>query len=322
MKRGRFITIGSFDGVHRGHLVLLDQTRREAKKRKLKSMALTFFKPPKMILQKESNSRILSDSFEKIELIGSRGIDEIEFLPFNSFFSKMRPFEFFRTLLNQYKAKGIIIGSDFRFGKNRAAGAVDLVRWGLEFEIPIWVISPVRWNREIVSSTRIRELLIQGRYQKAKNFLGHPYSIFGKTIKGKGKGHKLGFPTANIGVIPHKICPFGVFAVEGWIGRLTPKGANYIKESPFQGVANMGVRPTFENNAKMSVEVHLFNHKRNLLGKYLFFYLRQRLRSEKKFSSIKALQRSIGQDIRRAECYFNKNDTRIQYEIGNQECFT
>ncbi len=312
MKRGRLITIGSFDGVHRGHAALLGTAVGEARKRNLKSLALTFRVPPRLVLEKWKNlpagrqgratevSALLSDPIEKERLIRDHGVDEVLLLDFDKKIATLRPFLFFRdVLLRGFNAKGVVVGLDFRFGTDRSAGALELVRWGGEFGIPVWVIPPVRWNRRVVSSTLIRQLLRADQLGQANAYAGHPYLIHGTVVKGRGAGTKLGFPTANLRIAPAKILPRGVFAVAGWVqnGRM----------KPFQGVCNIGIRPTLLKSSPVSVEVHLFGRPGLLIGKRVFVQLLHRLRKEKRFSSVAALKRAIAADVRRARILLKRS---------------
>ena len=295
MRGGRLITIGSFDGLHRGHQGLLERTVAEAAKRKVRSLALTFPVPPRMVLDAKARRLILSSELEKRHLLARFGIDEVALIPFSKDLAAMRPFGFFReVLIKKYRAIGVVVGSDFRFGAQRSAGALELVRWAEDFGIPVWVISPVRWNRQVVSSTLVRALFEEGRFEKASGFLNHPYLIAGKVVRGRGMGTKIGVPTANVDVHPDKILPRGVFAVRAWA-----RGNENRAGAVLRGVCNIGVRPTF-GGARPSVEVHFPGKKLNLRGKTLFVELERRLRSEKRFRSVDALKVQIARDIRAA----------------------
>jgi riboflavin kinase / FMN adenylyltransferase len=206
-----------------------------------------------------------------------------------------KPFGFFRdVLLGRFKARGVVIGSDFRFGANRSAGALELVRWGEDFEIPIWVISPVRHSRQIVSSTMIRGLMELGQFRKAVSYLGHPYLIAGKVIRGRGMGRRIGIPTANLDVHADKVLPRGVFAVRGWV-----EGNENRRGGVWKGVCNIGVRPTF-GGTRPSVEVHFPGRTVNLRGRMLFVEIEKWLRGEKKFRSIEQLTAQIAKDIKKS----------------------
>jgi len=300
LKRGRLLTIGSFDGVHVGHAELLKTTAQEAAKRQVKSLALTFRVPPKMVLSPVAHRNLLNTPEEKEILLKRYGINEVCFIDFDKEFAQTRPFGFFKeTLLRRFGAKGIVVGADFRFGTERSAGALELVHWGEEFSVPVWVISPVRIHGQIVSSTRIRELLLAGNYRTIPSLLGHPYLIEGLVIPGRGLGRKLGFPTANLKTEPHKILPGGIFAVRGGLPRNASKPSRM-----WLGVCNIGSRPTVTRRREVVVEVHFLSHVGDLKGKPLVIELCRRLRSEKRFDSTKELTAAIGRDVQNAREYF------------------
>jgi riboflavin kinase/FMN adenylyltransferase len=302
MAKGRIITIGSFDGVHRGHAALLDFTVQAARKRHLKSMALTFKVPPKIVLKQEPSKQLLSDVEEKRYLISRHRLDEIEMLNFNDKILSLKPFHFFRDiLLRSYNARGVVVGADFRFGEGRSAGAVELVQWGGEFEIPVWVIPAVRWNGKIISSSSIREALAANRLDAANNLLGHPYIVGGRVVKGHARGRGLGFPTANIRAADGKLLPAGVFAVTGWYAGKTGK------KHAFKGVCNIGVRPTLYTGSPVTVEAHLFGTHPDLVGKQMMVELRRRLRGEKKFASADKLAAAIRKDVEQARFWLAKS---------------
>lgn len=296
MKRvsGRLITLGSFDGVHRGHGALIDRVVAEAKKRRAKAVALTFGLPPRMVLDRSHEISILSDEVEKRALLKWKGLHEVIVQEFNGQFSKIKPYSFFRDiLLKKYRAKGLVVGLDFRFGVNRSAGVMELVRWGQEKRIPVWVIPPVKFQGKVVSSTEVRKLFSENHYDAAIKFLDHAYLIHGKIRKGRGIGRQIGFPTSNLQVSQGKVLPRGVFAVVGrrW-GR--QKGALMT------GVCNIGTRPTFFKKSGVTVEVHWLTGRPPEAPSSLLIELVGRIRSEKRFESPAALSRAIAADIRRA----------------------
>ena len=186
-----------------------------------------------------------------------------------------------------------MVGADFRFGTDRSAGAMEVVRWGGEFEIPVWVIAPVKVGRQVVSSSLIRKQLETNYFKQAIGYLGHPYLIQGRIVTGNKVGRKLGFPTANLKISAGKILPKGVFAVRGQI-------INSHTRS-YEGVCNIGFRPTLGGNKNLLVEVHVFGESNNLVGKTMIVDLVHRLRGEKKFSNIEQLKRAIASDVYQAK---------------------
>jgi len=304
MKKGFIITIGSFDGVHRGHASLLSRARLEARKRNLKSMALTFRIPPKMVLDPHISHEMLSTPWEKEVLIKAFKIDRVLFLDFDRKIAGQKSFYFFRhQLVGEFNARGIVVGSNFRFGINRSAGALELVHWGEEFGIPVWVIAPVKEKEFFISSSKIRDLIKEGRFETAHRFLGHPYLISGPKVKGRGGGKKLGFPTINLEV-KKKALPRGVFVVSGWSGS---RPLTFPFKKRFYGVCNIGTRPTFLKHSPVIVEVHVLKDLKNARGKFVFVELLKKLRNEKKFSSKETLISAIARDVGKARLEIKKH---------------
>ncbi|MFN0117733.1 MAG: bifunctional riboflavin kinase/FAD synthetase [Elusimicrobiota bacterium] len=302
MKRGRFITIGSFDGIHLGHQALIERTVLEAKKRGYKTLALSFRTPPRMVLNPTSKLALLSTEKEKEQLFKKFGIDDVHFLDFDHDISQMKGFYFFKkVLLERFQAKGIVVGLDFRFGMNRSSGAHELVRWGGEFEIPIWVIPPVKWSKSIVSSTLVRNLFEENKFIKASHFLGHPYLISGQVKKGEKIGSKIGFPTANIEVSKGKILPLGVYVVKGKVERSSRS------QISSWGICNIGYKPTVSKSKFPHVEVHFLKKLPPLYNREISIELLHRLRGEKKFNNLSALQKAIQSDQKRATLWIKKH---------------
>jgi riboflavin kinase/FMN adenylyltransferase len=243
-----------------------------------------------MILNPNIPMGLLSTPEEKEILLKRYGMDEVEVVPFDKKISKLPAFLFLREeLIKKRNARGIVVGNDFRFGVGRSAGALELVRWGLEFEIPIWVVPPIKHQRKTVSSTLIRDLFSQNKYRAGQGFLGHPYLIGGKVVKGRSLGKKLGFPTANLDLPPGKVVPRGVFVVRA-----------KVDHREYKGVCNIGVRPTLGRKNKVSVEAHLFGKPGSLRGKWMSLELVSWIRAEKRFKSLSELTRAIKKDVAKA----------------------
>ncbi|MCB4756501.1 MAG: riboflavin biosynthesis protein RibF [Elusimicrobia bacterium] len=310
MKKGRLITIGSFDGLHRGHAALVDRAVLEARKRGLRPAALTFSIPPRMVLETPGNYYLLSTLLEKECLLQSRGIDDVIFLPFDKQLSQVRPFEFFRrVLIDVYQAKGLVVGLDFRFGQRRGAGARELVQWGCEYDLPVWVISPVRYSGKIVSSTLIRQfIMMENHFKAATNFLGHPYLVAGRVVKGRGVGKEMGIPTANIDVEKGKVLPRGVFIIQAWVEGNTARQKlvdDYRQKGrSHKGICNIGVRPTFLKRSPLTMEIHLFDRDLSLMGKRVAIELLHKIRDERRFPSKEALIQVISRDELKARRFF------------------
>lgn len=281
------LTIGNYDGVHLGHQKILAQVIQKAKEIQGTSIVMTFDPHPVKVLAPERDIRLLTTSEEKTRLIEAAGIDVLLFINFNREFAGMLPDDFVQTVLvEKLRVREIIVGTNYTFGKQKK-GTIDLLRRrGEKYGFEVKAVRQVMVHGNIVSSSAIRSLLLKGAVAEAANYLGRPYSIEGKVIKGKGRGQSLlHVPTANI-TSPVEIAPReGVYAV-----RIGLKGKMY------DGVANIGKNPTF-GNQEVSYEVHIFNFSGNLLGRDLRMNFIDRIRGERAFPDVDKLVTQIRQDM-------------------------
>ena len=287
------VTIGNFDGVHKGHQALLYQVIEEGTRIGGTSIAMTFEPHPLRALGL-SSPPLITRRDQKIELIESSGIDVLICLPFDKTFAQISATDFIEKILVQkIGMKAIIIGADYSFGKNRT-GNIELLKakgaqLGYETIVSDW-IRDVETHRERISSTRIRELVMDGHVDRARQYLGRYYQIRGKVITGRKRGgSQLGFPTANI-KLHDELCPkLGVYAVtvETIHGR-------------FNGVANIGFSPTF-GDQMFTIEVHILDFDKDLYDTRIRVNMVARLRDEVKFSSIEELSAQIRKDIEQAK---------------------
>ncbi|EIM64016.1 bifunctional riboflavin kinase/FAD synthetase [Desulfobacter postgatei] len=287
------ITIGNFDGVHKGHQALLNQVIETGRRIGGTCIAMTFEPHPLRALG-ISTPPLITRRDQKIELIKASGIDVLICLPFDKSFAQISAQEFIEDILvKKIGMKTIVIGPDYSFGKNRA-GNVALLKakggeLGYETIVPDW-IRDVETDTERISSTRIRELVMDGHVDRAKNYLGRFYQIRGKVIKGRKRGgSQLGFPTANI-KLHDELCPkFGVYAV-----------TVETIHGNFKGVANIGFSPTF-GDGMFTIEVHILDFKEDIYESRIRVNMVKRLRDEIKFSSIAQLSDQIRKDIEKAK---------------------
>jgi len=293
------VTIGNFDGVHKGHQALLHQVIEKADEIDGTSVAITFEPHPLRALG-ISSPPLITRNDQKTELIEQSGIDVLISIPFDKKFASITAHDFIeKILVNKIGMKGIIIGADYSFGKNRA-GDINLLKSQgeeLEFETIIsqW-INDTNTGIERISSTRIREIVMEGQVEKAMKYLGRHYQIRGKVIKGRERGgSQLGFPTANI-KLHDELCPkIGVYAVT----IETVRGS-------FPGVANIGFSPTF-GDQMFTIEVHILDFHHDIYGTRIRVNMVARLRDEKKFSSLEELSGQIKNDIETAKEILKKN---------------
>lgn len=297
-ERQTVVTIGTFDGVHAGHRKIIERLVNAAKANNLDSVVLTFFPHPRMVLQKESGIQLINTIEERKQLLEQTGIDHLVIHPFTHQFSRLTALEFVRDILvNKLKAKKIIIGYDHRFGRNRTADINDLKQFGEEFGFEVEEIGQQEIEEVAVSSTKIRNALIEGRVERANLYLQHPFTLTGTIVKGRGIGKDLGFPTANLQVEEdYKLIPKnGVYVVRCMIDG----------ETVF-GMMNIGTNPTVGGKEK-TIESFFFDLDKDLYGKYLQIELLVRIRNEKKFGSVHDLKVAMKQDRAFSRQYIKDN---------------
>tara|TARA_B100000768_G_scaffold46452_1_gene45246 strand:+ start:250 stop:1179 length:930 start_codon:yes stop_codon:yes gene_type:complete len=278
------LTLGTFDGVHKGHQKILKKLNSEAKKNKLKSIVLTFFPHPRSVLNPISNLRLINTIKERTELFEKSGIDILITHPFDKNFSKLSPEKFVKSILvDKLNIKKILIGYDHRFGKNRAAGIEDLKKFGLKYDFQVIEISVKEQNNVSISSTKIRKSIEDGNIKKAKSYLGYNFSLEGLVIKGNAIGRTIGFPTANLKIKEdYKLIPKrGVYLIN-----------TFIDNKKVFGMMNIGVKPTIKVD-KETVEVNLFDWSKDLYGETIKVFMLGYIRDEKKFNSLIELEDQI-----------------------------
>ena len=289
------VTLGTFDGVHIGHNAILDKICKVAKHENLESIILTFFPHPRKIVSNNYDIKLLNTIEEKSVLLEKIGIQNFIIHPFDKTFSELSPREFVtQVLVEKLNIQKIIIGHDHKFGKDRAADFNDLINFGKGFGFEVEEISAQQINEVSVSSTKIRNSLLEGNISLANEYLGYPYVLTGNVVKGNQLGRTIGFPTANIEIPEeYKLIPKnGVYIVT----------ANVLDQNVF-GMMNIGVKPTLGEN-KLSIEVHLLDFDKDIYNQKIQVNLLERLRDEQKFESFKALKSQIELDKQNTIEYF------------------
>ena len=292
------VTIGNFDGVHIGHQSLFHEVILKAAELQGTSVAMTFDPHPLRVLTKRRTPRLITLNEQKKELIAATNLDVLIIVPFTKEFAAVSARDFVSELLvKRIGMKAIIVGKDYSFGKNREGDIHLLQALGreLDFEVILadWIKASLR-NEGRISSTRIRKLVAAGDIEKAQKLLGRHYQIRGTVVQGRNRGGKLlGFPTANI-ALQDELCPkTGIYAVTvDWEGKL------------FEGVANIGYSPTFDDHI-FTVEVHILDFHEDLYGQKIKVNFLKRIRDEIKFNGIEALSNQIRNDIAVARSLFN-----------------
>lgn len=289
------VTLGTFDGVHKGHKSILDKLITSSKASGCESVVLTFFPHPRMVLQQNTDLKLLNTIDEKAALLEKEGIDNLIIHPFDHAFSRLTAEEFVKDILvDKLNIHKIIIGHDHRFGRNRTATIDDLIRFGEEFGFEVEKISALAVDEISVSSTKIRNALNEGNIDYANNFLGYPYFINGTVVQGKQLGRTINFPTANIQPTEtYKLIPAnGVYVV-----------SSVLNGKTVYGMMNIGNRPTVDG-VGTTIEVHYHNFNEDLYGQLLKVSIHHRLRDEIKFESFDALKLQLEKDREQSIAYF------------------
>ncbi|EHQ56649.1 riboflavin kinase/FMN adenylyltransferase [gamma proteobacterium HIMB55] len=295
------VTIGAFDGVHRGHQEVLAHLKREADARSLATTVITFEPLPGEFLFPDRAPPRLMTFREKFTALAHQGIDNLLCLRFNNRLRTMSPRAFVEDIfVKGLNARYIAFGDDFRFGKDRA-GDLDFTQsLAQEFDYEVVPTSTFDMAGERVSSTRIRAKLLEADFSEAADLLGKPFKLSGKVLKGKQLGRTIGSPTANIALKRVKSPLHGVYAV-----RVSGGGLNSAA-----GVANVGVRPTVNDGTLANLEVHLFDFDGDLYGERLNVEFMTKLRDEKKFESLDALKAAIAADQQAARAWHAAHPVR------------
>ena len=281
------VTIGTFDGVHKGHQKIFKKVINASKQSNLSSVVLSFFPHPRIILNKYNDIKMIDTLDEKIDHLEKIGIDHLIIHPFDKKFSLLSADQFIKEyLVEKLKLKHIVIGYDHRFGKGREASVTDLKEYSREFNFVVDEIDAQEIEKIAISSTKIRNSINAGDLKTTKTYLGRFFNITGKVVKGDGLGKQINYPTANISIEEnYKIIPKdGVYYIK-----------TRIDNKLFNGMMNIGHRPTIGAKEK-SIEVYLFNFDRDIYDKIISIDVVEKIRDEKKFSSIEALKTQLARD--------------------------
>ncbi len=293
--RSPVLALGNFDGLHRGHAKIIERVRRGALERGATALAMTFDPHPHRVLRPDKAPPLLMTTAQKLEALEQAGMQGVAVVRFTTELSLWEPEVFVRAVLVDWlRVSEVWVGANFLFGHNRAGNFSVLRALGTRFGFRAEKIDPVRFKDFVVSSTRIRRLVAEGRVDEASALLGHHAFIDGEVVAGLGRGRQLGSPTANIQTDNELVPPRGVYATVARVGSdLHPS------------VTNIGVRPTFGESGQVFIETHLLDLSQDLYGRRLRIYFVQRLRDERAFASPDALRAQIDIDCRNARTLFN-----------------
>ena len=291
-----FLAIGVFDGVHRGHQILINRVVRKARAAGGTSVAMTFDPHPVHVLRPQIDCPLLVSVPHRLKLIEALGVDVCIVVRFTKKFSHLTPEQFIQDyLVKKIHPQEVFLGDDFRFGQNRSGDLDFLKEAARRCGFKVNIVPAVKFQKERISSTRIRKLIADGKLLAARRILGRRVSVLGKVVPGDSRGRKLGFPTANLECGGDPLIPPGVYLAYV-----------ILDKKIFQGIANIGFRPSFykKREGKVLVEVHILDFNKNIYGREMVIEIIQRLRDEKEFLTPEALIAQIKTDEVKARRYF------------------
>jgi riboflavin kinase/FMN adenylyltransferase len=298
------LTIGNFDGVHRGHQALLARVREAATRLKLDAAVMTFEPHPREFFAQLSDHperapARLANLRDKLQSLSAAGVDRVIVEHFSAGFAALTPQEFIEKVLVQgLHVKWLIVGEDFCFGAKRAGSFADLVAAGRHYGFHVEALPAVLNDGARISSSAVRNALAQGDFAQARQLLGHPYKISGHVIHGKKLGRTIGFPTMNLKVAHKHPAVSGIYVVR--VHGLTPQ--------PLPGVASIGVRPTVDDSGRVLLETHLLDYDEQSYGKLIQVEFLKKLRDEEKYADVPTLTAAIQRDADQARAWFAQND--------------
>jgi riboflavin kinase / FMN adenylyltransferase len=290
------MALGNFDGLHSGHRKILDKVRRVAEERGATSVVMTFEPHPTRLVRPDKAPPLLMTPAQKLEAIGRAGLEGTAIVRFTSELSHWDPETFARTVIVDWMHAGEVwVGANFLFGHDRSGNFSLLRALGGRYGFRAEKIDPVRYKDFVVSSTRVRRLVGEGRVDEAAALLGHQYYLDGLVVRGDSRGRTIGFPTLNLRTDNELLPPYGVYATTVILDGI-------IRAS----VTNIGVRPTVDNSGTPVIETHVFDFDRDAYDQTVRLGFVQRLRDERRFDSLEMLREQIADDSRRARLLFDR----------------
>lgn len=285
------VLVGNFDGIHRGHQALLAYAKSLCGSEKSRIVVLTFEPHPLKILHPQKVKGVLFSRQDQIEQLRAQGVDYLVVQKFDEKFAQIEASDFLgKLLINQLRMRHLIIGYDFKFGKDRKGDLDYLQGQALSGNFQVHQVQPIQFDGLPISSSRIRQALVEGKVQEARNMLGRPYYVGGEIVRGDGRGRGIGFPTANVEAQGDLFLKTGVYHTE-----------ISFQDRSFDSITNVGKVPTFHENGKLRVETHILNFDEDIYGvrakvKFLTF-----IREEKKFKGVEELKEQIRADIKKVK---------------------
>jgi riboflavin kinase/FMN adenylyltransferase len=303
VRRPCALTIGNFDGVHRGHRALLARVKDAAQKLGVECAVMTFEPHPREFFahlagdESRAPARI-ANLRDKLQALAEAGVDRVIVEHFSARFAALSPEAFIKdVLIDGLHVKWLIVGDDFRFGAKRAGDMAMLTEAGKRYGFEVVALPTVMHEGTRISSSAVRSALEAGDFEQAAELLGHPYAISGRVLHGKKLGRTIGFPTLNLRIAHKRPALSGIFVVQ----------VHGLSDHPLPAVASLGVRPTVEDNGRVLLEVHLFDFAAQCYGKLIRVEFLQKLHEEKKYDDLETLTRAIDADARAARDYFEQH---------------
>ena len=290
------LALGNFDGVHRGHRKILDRVRRVATEHSATPVVMTFDPHPSRVVRPDKAPALLMTTAQKLRTLEDAGVQGAAIVRFTYELSQWDPETFVRTVLVDWlRVAEVWVGANFLFGHDRTGNFSMLRTLGARYGFKAEKIDPIRYKDFVVSSTRIRRLISEGRIDEAGALLGHEYWLDGRVEPGARRGAQIGFPTANLCTENELLPPLGVYATTATVGEIV-----------YRSVTNIGVRPTVDNSGRVTIETHIFDFDKDLYGSSIRIGFVQRLRDERAFASIDLLRAQIAADCMRARALFDR----------------
>lgn len=290
VQKKTYVALGSFDGIHKGHLALINKSIELAKKNDSLSMVYTFKNHPRTLINKKEAPKLIMNLDEKMSELKDLGVNLSVFVEFTKDFMSLEPREFINNLIEIYNVKGIVVGFNYRFGYKNKGDVNFLKELTASKGIELHIIDPFTYNDEVVSSTRIRKSIADGEMEDAYNMLNRYFSLNGEVVGGKRIGRTINFPTANMDVDKKVVLPkIGVYYTNVEVDRKI-----------YKGITSVGNNPTV-NGKNITVETHILNFDEDIYGKKIKLYFISKIRDEKKFNSLEELKNQLVKDKKFAE---------------------
>lgn len=291
LEKGTYIALGSFDGLHIGHMMLINKAKSLASDKNSLSMVYTFKNHPLTVVNKTKAPKLIMDNDTKVQILKRSGVDVACFEEFNETFMLMSPEEFVVKIKEQYNMKGVIVGFNFRFGHKNSGDVEVLKQLGIKYKFEVYIMDALKYEKEVVNSSRIRSLLAEdGNVEKANKMLTQPFKIKGQVIHGKKLGRTLGFPTANIMIYEELLYPkVGVYYTNVDVAGVI-----------YKGITSVGYNPTVQGK-NLTFETYILNFDEVIYDEVIDIYFISRIRNEIKFNSLDDLIKQMTSDKQYAE---------------------